>query len=95
MTVSLTTFRDHLPTIAATLPAPAHLSHDICQIDLLADRIASLDTGSTHKVYRDWRFAVLSDAETEQYRASLPTESIGLASWEDEGGTTHGSHRGS
>jgi hypothetical protein len=32
-----------------------------CQIRLVADRIASLRTGSTHKVYRDWRFAVVMD----------------------------------
>jgi hypothetical protein len=32
-----------------------------CQIRLVADRIASLRAGSTHKVYRDWRFAVVMD----------------------------------
>ena len=66
MTVSLTTFRDRLPTIVATPPVPARVSHDLCQIKLLADRIPSLDTGSTHKVYRHWRFAVVCGSETEQ-----------------------------
>ena len=33
----------------------------VCQIRLLANRIASRRTGSTHKVYRDWRFAVAMD----------------------------------
>ena len=32
-----------------------------CQIRLLADRVASRRTGSTHKVYRGWRFAVAMD----------------------------------
>jgi hypothetical protein len=32
-----------------------------CQIRLVADRVASRRTGSTHKVYRDWRFAVAMD----------------------------------
>lgn len=32
-----------------------------CHIRLVADRIASLRTGSTHKVYRDWRLAVVMD----------------------------------
>jgi hypothetical protein len=32
-----------------------------CQIRLLADRATSLRAGSTHKVYRDWRFAVAMD----------------------------------
>lgn len=30
-----------------------------CEIRLVADRGASLRAGSTHKVYRDWRFAVI------------------------------------
>jgi hypothetical protein len=30
-----------------------------CEILLVADRVASRRTGSTHKVYRDWRFAVV------------------------------------
>jgi hypothetical protein len=32
-----------------------------CQIRLVADRVASRRTGSTHKVYRGWRFAVALD----------------------------------
>jgi hypothetical protein len=32
-----------------------------CQIRLVADRVASHRTGSTHKVYRGWRFAVAMD----------------------------------
>jgi hypothetical protein len=32
-----------------------------CQIRLVADRIASIRAGSTHKVYRGWRFAVAMD----------------------------------
>jgi hypothetical protein len=32
-----------------------------CQIRLVADRVASRRTGSTHKVYRGWRFAVTMD----------------------------------
>ena len=32
-----------------------------CQIRLLADRVASRRAGSTHKVYRGWRFAVAMD----------------------------------
>jgi hypothetical protein len=31
------------------------------QIRLVADRVASRRTGSTHKVYRGWRFAVVTD----------------------------------
>ena len=34
---------------------------DTCQIRLVADRVAGLRTGSTHKVYRGWRFAVAMD----------------------------------
>ena len=30
----------------------------LVQIHLVADRVTSLHTGSTHKVYRGWRFAV-------------------------------------
>jgi hypothetical protein len=30
-----------------------------CEILLVADRVAGRRTGSTHKVYRDWRFAVV------------------------------------
>jgi hypothetical protein len=30
-----------------------------CQIRLVADRVPSLRAGSTHKVYRDWRFAAV------------------------------------
>ena len=32
-----------------------------CQIHLVADRIASLRAGSTHKAYRHWRFAAVMD----------------------------------
>jgi hypothetical protein len=32
-----------------------------CQIRLVADRVAGLRAGSTHKVYRGWRFAVAMD----------------------------------
>ena len=32
-----------------------------CQIRLVADRVASRRTGSTHKVYRGWRFTVAMD----------------------------------
>ena len=32
-----------------------------CQIRLVADRVASRRAGSTHKVYRGWRFAVAMD----------------------------------
>ena len=32
-----------------------------CQIRLVANRVASRRTGSTHKVYRGWRFAVTMD----------------------------------
>lgn len=32
-----------------------------CQIRLVADRVPSRRTGSTHKVYRDWRIAVAMD----------------------------------
>ena len=32
-----------------------------CQIRLVADRVTSRRTGSTHKVYRGWRFAVAMD----------------------------------
>jgi hypothetical protein len=32
-----------------------------CQIRLLADRVASHRTGSTHKVYRGWRLAIVID----------------------------------
>jgi hypothetical protein len=33
----------------------------VCQIRLLADRVANRRSGSTHKFYRGWRFAVAMD----------------------------------
>jgi hypothetical protein len=39
----------------------ARTAWGMCQVRLVADRIASLRAGSTHKVYRDWRFAVVMD----------------------------------
>ena len=34
-----------------------------CEIRLMADRVASLHTGSTHKVYRGWRFEAAMPAD--------------------------------
>jgi hypothetical protein len=48
------------PRIAPS-PEPVAADPDAwgaCQVRLVADRVASLRTGSTHKVYRGWRFAV-------------------------------------
>src|SRR5215203_5146004 len=45
-------------------PRPADMAATAwgaCQIRLVADRVASRRTGSTHKVYRGWRFAVAMD----------------------------------
>jgi hypothetical protein len=42
-------------------PDMAATAWGVCQIRLLADRVASRRTGSTHKVYRGWRFAVAMD----------------------------------
>jgi hypothetical protein len=59
------------PTLAATIRPESlatPLSNDavalqdswgLCEIRLLADRVPSLRAGSTHKVYRGWRFAVV------------------------------------
>jgi hypothetical protein len=44
----------HLADVAGT-------AWGACQIRLVADRVASRRTGSTHKVYRGWRFAVAMD----------------------------------
>ncbi len=47
---------------ASVSPADvARTAWGTCQIRLVADRIASLRAGSTHKVYRGWRFAVAMD----------------------------------
>ena len=57
-----------LPEITSTREAGSASHTDIaatawgaCQIRLVADRVASRRTGSTHKVYRGWRFAVAMD----------------------------------
>jgi hypothetical protein len=51
-----------LPEAAPLNPADvARTAWGTCQIRLVADRIASLRAGSTHKVYRGWRFAVAMD----------------------------------
>jgi hypothetical protein len=51
-----------LPETAPLNPADvARTAWGTCQIRLVADRIASLRAGSTHKVYRGWRFAVAMD----------------------------------
>ena len=45
-------------------PRPADMAATAwggCQIRLLADRVASRRTGSTHKVYRGWRLAIVMD----------------------------------
>jgi hypothetical protein len=45
-------------------PRPADMAATAwggCQIRLLADRVASRRTGSTHKVYRGWRLAIVID----------------------------------
>jgi hypothetical protein len=39
----------------------ARTAWGVCQISLLADRVANRRSGSTHKVYRGWRFAVAMD----------------------------------
>ena len=59
--IPMTTFRDHLPTIAAALPAPAHLSHDICQIDLLAS-LADL-TGQKLPKYTQANYVTLDSVD--------------------------------
>lgn len=58
MTLSLpgpTEMREAAPLSPADVAGTAW---GTCQIRLMADRIASLRDGSTHKVYRGWRFAV-------------------------------------
>jgi hypothetical protein len=42
-------------------PDMAATAWGVCQIRLLADRVANRRSGSTHKVYRGWRFAVAMD----------------------------------
>jgi hypothetical protein len=62
MTLSLpgtTKLREAEPLEDADLDATAW---GVCQIRLLADRVAGRRSGSTHKVYRGWRFAVAMDA---------------------------------
>jgi hypothetical protein len=53
-----TELREAAPLSSADV---ARTAWGTCQIRLVADRIASLRAGSTHKVYRDWRFAVVMD----------------------------------
>ena len=58
----------HLAVISASAASPpetppghaqaTHVAWGSCQIHLVADRVTSLRAGSTHKVYRGWRFAV-------------------------------------
>jgi hypothetical protein len=84
MTVSLTTFRDRLPMRAATHatpPIPAPHSHDACQIDLLADRVPSLRTGSTHKVYRNWHFDVVCRTDDDPAGSTRFTVPIAPGPW--------------
>src|SRR5215213_7410078 len=61
MTLSLsgpTEMREAAPLNSADV---ARTAWGTCQIRLVADRVASRRTGSTHKVYRGWRFAVAMD----------------------------------
>jgi hypothetical protein len=61
MTLSLpgtTEMREAAPLSPADVAGTAW---GACQIRLMADRVASRRTGSTHKVYRGWRFAVAMD----------------------------------
>ena len=61
MTLSLpgpTKMRETAPLSAVDVAGTAW---GTCQIRLEADRVASRRTGSTHKVYRGWRFAVTMD----------------------------------
>ena len=61
MTLSLpgmTEMREAVPLSSADMDGTAWGS---CQIRLVANRVPSRRTGSTHKVYRDWRIAVAMD----------------------------------
>lgn len=42
-----------------------------CEIHLVADRVASLRTGSTHKIYQGWRFEATIPAGQGQRRTTL------------------------
>ncbi len=53
-----TELREAAPLSSADV---ARTAWGTCQIRLVADRIASLRVGSTHKVYRGWRFTVAMD----------------------------------
>ena len=44
-----------------------------CEIRLVADRVASLHTGSTHKVYRGWRFEAATPAGHAEPGSTLLT----------------------
>ena len=61
MTLTLpgpTKMRETAPLSAADVAGTAW---GTCQIRLVADRVASRRAGSTHKVYRGWRFVVAMD----------------------------------
>ena len=59
MTVLISTIADPIATLAFDHPIPGFPSQDLCEIQLMADRTATLRGGSTHKVYRTWRFEVV------------------------------------
>jgi hypothetical protein len=61
LAVSSAFARGAFETLLKSLPEHAQATlaaWGSCQIHLMADRVTSLRAGSTHKVYRGWRFAV-------------------------------------
>jgi hypothetical protein len=54
----MTEMREAAPLCPADV---ARTAWGACQIRLVADRVAGIRAGSTHKVYRGWRFAVAMD----------------------------------
>lgn len=58
MTLSLAATTETHPLAPLSRSDLAGAAWGACQICLVADRVASLRTGSTHKVYRGWRIEV-------------------------------------
>jgi hypothetical protein len=85
MTVSLSTANNHLSSMSALAPVPAYLSNDACQIHLVADRITSLSAGSTHKVYRAWRFEVVCRTDADRIGSTRFTAPIAPGPWAPSG----------
>lgn len=58
MTLSLAATTETHPLAPLSRSDLAGAAWGACQVCLVADRVASLRTGSTHKVYRGWRIEV-------------------------------------